>query len=175
MNAPLRRVRAVAPPPIRPDTLWLSKHQAFIRALPCLTCDKPAPSECAHIRSHAGIGLSSDPYLVPLCGPATVWDDCCHSQKHYLGTARFWARLGIDPHDFARRLWRVSGDLAAGVRVVMRARQRSAATRYRRTGGTGSSSPGWGDPVGALGKSRPAAMPQAQASGQVVSWLERGS
>ena len=91
MNMPLRCLRAQALSATAPDNPFMAKHQAFIRALPCVVCGKPAPSECACIRFHPGIGLpASDPYLLPLCGPATVWDDCCHSRKHFLGSARFW-------------------------------------------------------------------------------------
>src|SRR5204862_1097494 len=81
----------------------------------------------------AALGLRpTEHYLVPLCGPATVWQDCCHSRKHYLGAARFWSELGIDPLDLASKLWRVSGDAAAGRRMVMRARQAAIAAHQRR-------------------------------------------
>ena len=70
----------------------------------------------------AGAGLPlSDRYLVPLCGPPTVWQDCCQSRKHYLGPTRFWAELGIDPRELAARLWRISGDVKAGEFAVWRA------------------------------------------------------
>jgi len=75
----------------------------------------------------AGLGLrGTDFYLVPLCGPATVWQDCCHSRKHYLGAARFWSELGINPIDIAAQLWRVSSNVTAGLRAVMLARQAAA-------------------------------------------------
>jgi hypothetical protein len=140
MNPPSHRLRSQAQLPSPPDNPLLTRHQAFIRALPCLSCGKSAPSECAQVRMHAGLGLPpSDRYLVPLCGPATVWQDCCHSRKHYRGAARFWSELGIDPLDLASQLWRVSGDVTAGLRAVMLARQ--AASRQRRVprDGTGSS------------------------------------
>ena len=130
MRIPARLSRATAQPWTGPESEILIRHRAFIRALPCLSCGKPAPSECAHLRTHAGVGLpSSERYLVPLCGPATVWVDCCHSRKHYLGATRFWSGLGIDARDVAFRLWRVSGDVEAGMRVVMQARQAIAAPR----------------------------------------------
>src|SRR5438874_13643843 len=100
------RLHRQAPPPAQPVNPILARHQAFIRALPCSACGKPAPSECAPIGLPAGMGLPTrERYLVPLCGPASVWDDCCHSQKHYLGAARFWSELGIDPVALAIRLW----------------------------------------------------------------------
>jgi hypothetical protein len=141
MNPPLHRLRARARLPSPPDNPLLTRHQAFIRALPCVSCGKPAPSECAQVRMHAGLGLPpSDRYLVPLCGPATVWQDCCHSRKHYRGAARFWSELGIDPLDLAARLWRVSGDVTAGRCAVMRARQAVSRQRRIRRDGKGSSS-----------------------------------
>jgi hypothetical protein len=176
MSMPLRRWRARAHSPTGPDNPFMAKHQAFIRALPCVVCGKPARSECACVRFHPGFGLPlRDPYLLPLCGPETVWEDCCHSRKHFLGAARFWLGLGIDPLDLAARLWRVSGDVEVGEREIRLARQRRSASGCRRTGagGNGNSSPSWGDPVGALRNSRSAAMPQAQACGQVASLLER--
>jgi hypothetical protein len=57
----------------------------------------------------------SDRYSVPLC-------TACHAHQHD-GELSFWAALGIDPLNVALRLWTVSGDLAAGERVVFRARQ----------------------------------------------------
>jgi hypothetical protein len=111
-------------PATLPDNHLLSRHHGFIRALPCVACLKLPPSECAHIGMPAGLSLSpSERDLLPLCGPATIWEDCCHSRKWFLGSARFWSALGIDPLDLAYRLWRVSGDVQAGEYFVMRARQ----------------------------------------------------
>jgi hypothetical protein len=127
MNPMPRRLRARLPSP--PDNRLLTRHQAFIRSLPCLSCGKRAPSECAQV---GGLGLRrTDYYLVPLCGPATVWQDCCHSRKHYLGAARFWSELGIEPLELASQLWRVSGDVTTGLRTVRRARQASAVWCHR--------------------------------------------
>src|SRR5690349_737723 len=92
----------------RPDTRTVrahqteTAHQAFIRLLPCIGCGKPAPSEFATVLGAAGLGVSpNDRYLVPLCGPATVWSDCCHSRLHYRGPRRFWSELRIDPLNLA--------------------------------------------------------------------------
>lgn len=110
----------------------VTRHQRFIRSLPCLSCGRPAPSECAYVGMIAGLGIR-DRWLVPLCGPATVWQDCCHSRKHFLAAGRFWSELGIDlPGELARQLWRVSGDVPAGLRVVRRARQAATAARQHR-------------------------------------------
>jgi hypothetical protein len=130
MNPPPRRLRR-ARLPSPPDNPFLTRHQAFIRSLPCVSCGKAAPSECAQVQGSTG-------YLVPRCGPATVWQDCSHSRKHYRGAARFWSELGIDPLDLAAQLWRVSGNVTAGLRAVMRARQASRQRRDCR-GGKGSS------------------------------------
>ena len=125
-----RRLRGQAPSPVWPEPPLLTRPQAFIRALPCVACGRPAPSECAGLGMPAAIGLPpSDQYLVPLCGPATVWEDCCHSRKHYRGATRFWSELGINPFDLAARLWRVSDDVEAGERVIMCARQAIADRR----------------------------------------------
>ena len=126
-----RRSRRPAQPSTAPDDPILTQHQAFVRSLPCLSCGKLAPSECATIGMLARLGVSeSNQYLVPLCGPLTIWQDCCHSRKHYLGAARFWSALGIEPIELAVQLWRVSGDVTAGRRAVMLARQ--PALRQRR-------------------------------------------
>jgi hypothetical protein len=130
-----RRSRGRSHASTSPDDPVERRHQAFIRSLPCLGCGKPAPSECAYVGRIAGLAAPvADRYLVPLCGPATVWQDCCHSRKHYRGAARFWSALGINAFDLALQLWRVSGDLTAGVRTVMRARQAAMAFRQGRGG-----------------------------------------
>ena len=132
MTARPRRSRGPSQPSIAPDDPMLTQHQAFIRSLPCLGCGRPAPSECATIGIFARFAVpESHQYLVPLCGPPTVWQDCCHSRKHYRGAARFWSELEIDPFDLALQLWRVSGDGTAGLRAVTRTRQAAAATRQR--------------------------------------------
>jgi len=122
MTAHPRRSRGQSQPSASPDDPILTQHQAFIRSLPCLACGKPAPSECATIGMLARLGVrESHQYLVPLCGPPTVWQDSCHSRKHYRGAARFWSELDTAPLDLARQLRLVSGDVAAGSRAVRRA------------------------------------------------------
>src|SRR5437868_15043710 len=130
MSASRRRLRGPSTPS---DDPIVTRHQRFIRSLPCLSCGKPAPSECAYIGMLPGLGiLRGRRDLVPLCGPAKVWQDCCHSRKHYRGAARFWSALGIEPIELASELWRVSGDVAAGRDTVMRARQAAVAAHQRR-------------------------------------------
>ena len=133
MSASRRRLRG---PSTLPDDPIVTRHQRFIRSLPCLSCGKPAPSECASVGMLPGLGilLPGHSHLVPLCGPATVWQDCCHSRKHYRGAVLFWSELGIDPLDLASELWRMSGDVSAGWRTVMRARQAAIAAHQRRNG-----------------------------------------
>jgi hypothetical protein len=137
MSASRRRLRG---PSTLPDDPIAMRHQRFIRSLPCLSCGKPAPSECASIGMLPGLGIvPGERYLVPLCGPATVWQDCCHSRKHYRGAVRFWSELEIDPLDLASQLWRVSGDVTAGRRVVARARHAAARQHRMRVDGKGRS------------------------------------
>src|SRR5947207_7931300 len=132
MSASRRRSRG---PSTLPDDPIVTRHQRFIRSLPCLSCGKPAPSECAYIGRLPELGIvPGHRDLVPLCGPATIWQDCCHSRKHYRGAVRFWAELGIEPIELASELWRVSGDVAAGRRTVMRAQQTAMAAHQRRNG-----------------------------------------
>jgi hypothetical protein len=119
-------------PSASPDDPILTQHQAFIRSLPCLACGKPAPSECATLGRLARLAVRErHQYRVPLCGPPTVWQDCCHSRRHYLGASRFWSELEIDPFDLALQLWRVSGDVLAGMGAVTRTRQAAVASRQR--------------------------------------------
>ena len=97
------------------------QHHEFVRGLPCLACGKPAPSECAHVRSSGDGGMGLKPhsrFTVPLCGPMG-----CHAHQHQIGEAEFFAQLGIDAVDVALRLWTVTGDLEAGLRAILRARQ----------------------------------------------------
>lgn len=72
-----------------------------------------------HVRggTDGGIGMKpSDRYSVP-------GDHACHMEQHRIGEVTFWGRLGIDPLNVSLRLWTISGDVEAGVRIVERARQ----------------------------------------------------
>jgi hypothetical protein len=104
----------------KPDLRRRVQHLAFVRQLPCVACDKAAPSEPAHVRTgtDGGIGMKpGDRYAVPLC-------TTCHGEQHRVGELTFWSALRFDPLNVALRLWTVSADLAAGERIVFRARQR---------------------------------------------------
>ena len=171
MTALRRRPGSWPAPPTLPANHLLSRHQAFIRALPCLACRKSAPSECAHIGMPAGLGLSpSERDLVPLCGPATIWEDCCHSRKWFLGAAPFWSTLGIDPLELAYRLWRVSGDAKAGEYLVLRARHARSQHDSRGRQAFLVSPCGAPDPFAGQGKL--SSLQQAQASGEGARVLE---
>ena len=121
----------------------------------------------------AGLSLApSERDLLPLCGPATIWDDCCHSRKYYLGAARFWSKLGIDPIELAYRLWRVSGDLAAGEYLALRARQTRSQHGISR-GGQALSVSRCGPPDRPAGQGRKlSGVHQSQASGEGARVLE---
>jgi hypothetical protein len=96
------------------------QHLAFVRQLPCVACGRAAPSEPAHVRtgSDGGVGMKpGDRYAVPLC-------TACHAKQRRVGELTFWSALRFDPLNVASRLWTVSADLAAGERIVFRARQR---------------------------------------------------
>ena len=119
MRAPPRISRTVTVVRKRPNSRLRPKHHEFIRRLPCLACGRAAPSECAHVRTgtDGGIGLKpASRFTLPLCTE-------CHRRQHSTGELTFWADLGIDPLDYALRLWTVTGDEAAGLRVVLRAHQ----------------------------------------------------
>ena len=137
MRVPARLARVVAQPPIGPDTRDLEQHRAFIRSLPCLACSMPAPSEYASVRARTEAGMGLQPtgrFIVPLCGPPTIWEDCCHSRLHYRGRTQFWSELGIEPLALATRLWRISGDSEAGTHLILRARQASLLHRGKGRG-----------------------------------------
>jgi hypothetical protein len=119
MPAP-RIPRSVAHRKPKPDVRRRVQHLAFVRQLPCVACGKAAPSEPAHVRTgtDGGVGMKpGDRYAVPLCA-------ACHAKQHRVGELTFWSALRFDPLNVALRLWTVSADLAAGERIVFRARQR---------------------------------------------------
>lgn len=54
--------------------------------LPCLRCNKPPPSDKAHVRTGTGGGIAikpDDKYILPLCRE-------CHSYQHQIGESRFY-------------------------------------------------------------------------------------
>lgn len=102
-----------------------ANHKTFIRQLPCAVCGL-VPSEAAHIRSgtDGGIGMKpGDRFTLPLC-------HFHHLEQHSVGERSFYADLGIDPTGLANRLWTVSGDLRAGIRLIERTRLSILRKRY---------------------------------------------
>lgn len=98
------------------------KHLDFIRSLPCVICKDTTATEAAHIRfadrtvdkRQTGKGEKPDDcWTVPLCSG-------CHRAQHEFGEIDFWGAdpPPYDPIRIALALWRVSGDYAAGCRIV---------------------------------------------------------
>lgn len=113
---------------------WLRDrdHLSWIGTLPCLSCGRLGASVAAHIRIQtdgAGGRKPSDLYVTPLCGLPRVpsFGGGCHETQHRNGEVTFWAdfqaRGGSDPWSVAQALYRVSGDMDAGERIIFRARQ----------------------------------------------------
>jgi hypothetical protein len=107
------------------DNCGLGQHRDFIAGLRCVACGKLPPAKCARLPC-GGDAEPSGRYLLPLCGPETVWEDCCHSRTHFEGPSRFWSALGVDAFELAWRLSIVSGDWQAGERLIRDARPNSA-------------------------------------------------
>ena len=128
MRAPAYVIRARRREQSLPDSYPLGRHRDFIAGLRCVACGKPPPSECARL-PRDGDAEPSERYLLPLCGPETVWEDCCHSRMHFQSPSRFWSALGVDAFDLAWRLSIASGDRQAGNRLIRQARQSIAAQR----------------------------------------------
>lgn len=92
-------------------------HLDFIRQLGCVVCGGPA--EAAHVRfasakygTHTGMGRKPDDcFTAPLCREH-------HTEQHRGSEAAFWHRLGIDPHAMALSLYRVSGDVVRGEKII---------------------------------------------------------
>ena len=104
----------------KPNLRRAAEHLEFVRALEvCMACGRRGRCQAMHIRNKTdgGVGLKpSDKFCVPGCLE-------CHARQHRCGEITFWGEKGIDPLDAASRLWTVSGDLAAGRRIVFRALQ----------------------------------------------------
>ena len=132
MKRPARIERHVPLPSRKPNERERPRHRAYINTLPCIACGRAGPSECAHIRAGTDGGMGykpADRFCLPLCGP-----NGCHARQHAIGEMSFWGALGIDPLDYAARLWAVTGDHDAGLRTILRAHQ--AINLHRRnTGG----------------------------------------
>ena len=98
-----------------------NRHLQFIRRLPCACgCGAPPPCDAAHVRMpdpargkrHTGKGEKpSDRWTLPL-------RRACHEVQHSGSEAAFWSARGIDPIDLCIRLYAVSGDEEAAVRIL---------------------------------------------------------
>lgn len=89
-------------------------HLEFIRALPCVRCNNPAPNQSAHVRigNDGGMGLKpSDRYTVPLCGEH-------HSQQHNVGEVTFWGRKLEYLDGLTNALYVHSGNLKSARRSI---------------------------------------------------------
>jgi hypothetical protein len=128
MRAPAHVLRAQRREQPAPASDTLRRHRDFIASLRCLACGKPPPSECARLCPALDTEASQHK-LLPLCGPKTIWEDCCHSRMHFQGPSRFWSALGIDAFDLAWRLSIASGDRQAGAQLIRQARQNIAPRR----------------------------------------------
>lgn len=112
--------RAVLKAKRKPNPRRAAQHLAFVRSLGiCLACGARGPVEAMHVRgkTDGGMGLKpSDKFSVP-------GDHACHMEQHAMGEVAFWGGVGIDPLNVSLRLWTVSGDIEAGIRIIERARQ----------------------------------------------------
>ena len=95
------------------------RHLAFIRELECPIYPGERPIEAHHLLRadpRRGIGRkAADRYTIPLSRKA-------HLELHACGGEESWlAARGIDGRALAAALWRVSGDIHQGFRIVERA------------------------------------------------------
>lgn len=126
--------RQKLPPPKRDK-----KHRQFIASLPCISCGRPGPNQCAHVRLgwYRGGGRPGDDRTVPLCAER-LGTMGCHAEQHkakkpddyWYDSAElyWWTTHDIDPLAIAARLWAVSGDEEAGKIIVLGARTEGKVT-----------------------------------------------
>ena len=102
-----------------------SDHLAWIRTLPCIITGK-MPCDAAHVsmtsklwgKAGKGVGKKElDRWTLPL-----IHNKHMEQHVHAKGEVGFWKEHGIDPLVVACRLWEVSGDTPAGLRVIIDAR-----------------------------------------------------
>lgn len=95
------------------------RHLAFIRTLPCVITGKLGCEAC-HIRTgsaeynkkHTGKSQKpSDSWTVPMRPEL-------HREQHSMNEADFWKLYGINPFRLASRLYEVTGDTEAALRVI---------------------------------------------------------
>ena len=94
-------------------------HLAFIRRLPSVVSGQLG-CEAAHVRAGSAVhnkkwtGMaqkSSDCWALPLTPNE-------HRAQHCENEMEFWRSHGIDPFEVAVRLYEVSGDVQAGIRII---------------------------------------------------------
>lgn len=94
-------------------------HLAFIRKLPSVISGQYGCEAC-HIRTGSALHnkkktgksqKSSDCWTLPMT-PAE------HKAQHSENEMAFYRRHGINPFDLAARLYEVSGDIEAGIRIL---------------------------------------------------------
>jgi len=116
------RLRPTEPhtPGMKRPRVTNSKHKAFIKKLPCLICARlgvdPAHLRAVslemHDKHHTGGGIRpDDKWLNPLCRAH-------HSLEGDYGEPAFWKIAGIDPFRSAIELFKISGDIDAGNKLV---------------------------------------------------------
>ena len=106
LNKPQTRSRERKPQPWERS----KDHLAFVRQLPCCTCERTPPNEAAHLRNETDGSTArkpSDRFTVPLCGD---WYNHlgCHGMQHKMGEGSFWSMYCGDPLDLAAKLWSLS-------------------------------------------------------------------
>lgn len=94
-------------------------HLTFVRKLECPIYPGERPIEAHHLlRADQTRGLgrrAADKYAIPLSRKA-------HQELHANGDEEVWlANLGVDGRTLAAALWRISGNIEAGLRIVNRA------------------------------------------------------
>jgi hypothetical protein len=101
------------------------KHLAFIRLLPsCISGERPC--DAAHIsagnplynkKRTGGAQKASDCWTVPLTRREH------EAQTNHGDELAWWRSHGIDPFELAIKLYEVSGDVAAGTAIILKARK----------------------------------------------------
>jgi hypothetical protein len=99
-------------------------HLAFIRKLPSVISGKYGCEAC-HIRSGSAVHKKKwtggqqkpdDAWTLPMLPEE-------HKAQHSENELAFYKRHGIDPFDLAARLYEVSGDTEAAIRIIAEARK----------------------------------------------------
>lgn len=99
------------------------KHLDFIRSLPSVVSGR-WPVEACHVRAGSaehnkkttGKGQKpSDAWVLPLTPDE-------HRDQHSGAELAFWSRHGINPFDIASKLYQISGDRDAALKIIRNAR-----------------------------------------------------